>query len=151
MASVHFEETCPRDDGLLSSTAGLTDLRLSLTVVSLKHEACLSAPISSVESFFEIFAKRRIPPFDRTVRQSVLDRIEVHVINMPVEIVLISDNVIPEAVLPCSARADLQSMSKRGSETHFDLMEERGNAGIQGIHNQMEMIGKHNPRSKAVG
>src|SRR5204863_9736039 len=48
----------------------------------------------------DIEVERRIRPIARPAHQSVLDRIEVHVVDVSLEILLIPNSVFPKAPLP---------------------------------------------------
>ena len=58
-------------------------------------------------------------PHDGADNQTMFDEIVVYIVNMPVEVILTSDNMIPESVLPNTPGSDVQPVAESGGKEKF--------------------------------
>src|SRR5437763_1951424 len=84
----------------------------------------------------DIDAERRIRPIAGPAHQSVLDRVEVHVVDVSLEILLIANGVFPKAPLPECVFAIAMAFDRHASgdktmrEMRLDPLPASGEIGI---------------------
>lgn len=78
---------------LTYSTSLFTKVRVAKVGFSL-------APVSIIGTIAEILMDRGVRPIERRFYKAVLNRIVMDVIDMRVEVGLVTDDVVPEPVLP---------------------------------------------------
>ena len=84
-------------------------MRNGLEIRRLAIVSALAQPIGSANPFFDPTMKARMFPLLRTLRMSVLHRIVVNIIHMPGKILLIANEMFPEAPLPNAVLASFRS------------------------------------------
>ena len=80
-------------------------LRKSRSLAGVSRFVNSARPVAWIHSAGNAAAKRRVGPIRRMLDQTVLDRIEMNVIEMAGEIPLVADCVLPIAALPDTAFA----------------------------------------------
>ena len=60
----------------------------------------IAGPVGRQHAAPDMRVKRRMRPITHPAHQPVLDRVEMHVVDVPLEIALVPDRVLPEAPLP---------------------------------------------------
>ncbi len=79
-------------DDIPQSTAPLAEIHPGIVDIA--------RPIGWQQTAPDIGAERRIRPIARPAHQSMLDRVEVHVVDVSLEIDLVPNRVLPKAPLP---------------------------------------------------
>ena len=109
-----------------------------------------TSPVSRQQAFTDIAMKRRVRPVSHPRHAAMLDRVEVDVIHMPLEIVIIPDRVFPESSLPQNilSTSVAETINSPGSdaarEVPLDLLPSCGEISVtrrQG-HDDMKVIGQ---------
>ena len=74
--------------------------------------------------------------------------IVVNVIYVSIEILLISDHVIPVPILPNLATIQTVPFAKTGTERQLDAMHNHRQARFMWLYQQMNVLREHNPRQQ---
>jgi len=65
-----------------------------------ENDIPISAPICMIKALFDVTMECRVPPSTRGLHESMLDRVEMDILNVPDEVFFISDLMLPEPMLP---------------------------------------------------
>ena len=104
------------------------------------------SPVGTIIPFTQITKKRRILPINRPSYISVFNGIVVDIIKMSVPVALITNNVIPETVLPHSPRGKSDSLSEIGRDRELHPSNDVGWTLFSKVGKDMEVIRQNNPR-----
>jgi len=80
----------------------------------------------------------------RAVCQSMLDRIVMNVIDMPIHVILISNYTIPESSLPSAPARQIMSFAIPGSERQFNSMQYSREIVFARVYQYMKVIRQEN-------
>src|SRR5438105_7267098 len=110
-----------------------------------------AGPIEREQSTADIIVKRRVGPVQNACGQAMLHRIDMDVIDMPREVVVVPDRVLPEPALP--QRALVLAVAGDAHAARLDRVREQPldappTAGEIRVpwrqrHDDMQMIGKN--------
>ena len=72
---------------------------------NIHHRTPTPTPIQRIDSFIDESLKRRMRPIPHALDPSMLDRVEMNVINVALVIIIIAYQMLPESALPDSTLA----------------------------------------------
>ena len=75
----------------------------------------------------------------------MLGRVEMDVVDMPVQVCLVSDNMVPKTILPHSAGSHIHSSSPQAPEAHLDSLKQIRNVVLFGIDDHVEVVRQDDP------
>jgi hypothetical protein len=72
----------------------------------------------------------------------MLDRVIVDIVNVPVQVLLVSNHMVPEPVLPDSSCGLARSLSMKHTETHLQALHYSREIILVGIQQQVKVVGQ---------
>ncbi len=115
-----------------------------MSLTEIPYELNFSpAPITIIKPGAVIFVKRRKSPIMRTCNQAVLDRIVMDVIDMPIHIALIANDMIPKSFLPDMSSGGPKTEAILFGEREFYFPHDLGQVIAATLNQRMQMIGEN--------
>lgn len=118
------------------------------------QQITITGPIRWIHALFHQVMKRRIRPFGHGFHQTMLDRVDMHIIHMCIEISFVTDQVFPEAPLPNGAFASFLPRGIAPLRLGYSMREPRLDqtpaqreirVAFRQFDHAMQMIRQYNP------
>ena len=113
------------------------DISLFAKII-VKTNGLIFTPIGGVKFF--IITYRRILPIKRAFAQSVVNRVIMNIIYMPIHIFLISYDMVPKAILPNPAGIVISCDAIFDAKAHFKSLQDVRNIRALGVYQNMKMV-----------